>query len=366
MKTTMSMDTMKPGRPTVKMALILGLTLVMSVVSPSARAVCLRLFYPSIEQGLSNIVQPWHSIDYYRTKVADEWGFEAVKVWDRWYGPSNGEFSRLMMDPKVKVIVYRPLYMSDWPLNEHPRWENIDYGTVANEIYQYYKNVDKVVILTAWEQDNQFYRENDRMNAEEYLGMMNERQAGVAAARATYSGYPLRVYNAVEVSWVPDQVNYNSQDILHQFVPLMDSPPDMISYSAWGGTGPVSGLTANGTTKAEVYNIAQKLEVIRRVSGLSKNNIFVGEFGYRIDSGSHDKVTAFIDQARNWGTRLVFLWQFNMGVLVSEPFTVYKEPGSALSSGYSLESGTGIPYAKKTVEAVQSRRSLSKVCALYW
>lgn len=342
---------------------IIALAVIVSLFSHVVTASgCLRPFYPSIQQGLSNIVDPWHTMTYYRTKVSGDWGFEAVKIWDRWYGPQNSEFHKLMQDPGVKVIVYRPLYESGAPLNVHPVWENIDYGLVAQEIYQDWHATDKVVILTAREQDNQFYRQNNgTMTAAEYLDMMNARQQGVAAARAMYPNAALRIYNAAEVNWVPDQVDYSSQDILHQFIPNMDSPPDMISYSSWGGTA------KSTDTKAFVTNIGQKLSVIQQVSGLPRDRIFVGEFAPQIDASSHQQVAQFLDDARAWGTRLVFLWQFNMGVLSSgEDFAVYLEPGDPLRPGFVLESGTNIPYAQDTVGAVQSRRALEKSCGFYW
>lgn len=331
-------------------ALCLTATTLLLATAPCASAEaaqCLRPSYVGIQQGNSNIAPPYHTIDYYRSKVVADWRFEAVKVWDRWYGPQDGQFSRLINDPSIDVIVYRPLYESGAPVNLHPRWENIDYGTVADEIYDLYGSVDKVVILTGWEQDHQYY--GSGWSYADYLQLLDDRQLGIEAARAAHPGSNLRIYHAVEVNAVPNSVAPGSNNILHQFIPNMTHPPDMISYSAWGGLG----------------NIATKLDVIEAVSGLPRNNIFIGEFGFILNNNSHHSVSNFLTAAQGWGVRLALLWQFNQGPQ-DEPYQVYPDAGNPGGPGYTTEPGTGNLIAWDTIAAVQSHRDLSKVCALYW
>lgn len=293
---------------------------------------CLDSFYSSVQQGNSNRViaqqnpdRPANDIDHYREFV-DREGFGAVKIWDATYGPGHPQVDRVMNDPDIDVVVYRPMYNFNTTTTD----EQVDYGQLAEDFYDNYSHISKVVILTGWEQDHQL---NNMLNhipgytVADYRAKIQARQDGVFAAMWPYAlkcgGCPttsLNVFHAVEV------VNYNGT-VLNQVVAQMDPKPDFVSYSAWGALN--AGV------------IGARLSHIQSVSGLDRDNIFVGEFNWNLNNwpnNADDFADRFFDETRSWGAKMAFLWQFNQGVQF-EQYVVFGEPEHPTKTGYVRENG---------------------------
>ncbi len=291
---------------------------------------CLDSYYASIQQGNSNRViagqnphRPANDIDYYREFV-DREGFGAVKIWDATFGPGQAQMDRLMNDPDIDVVVYRPMYNFDDDTTD----EQVDYGDLAEQFYDNYSHISKVVILTGWEQDHQL---NNMLNhipgytVAQYRQKIQDRQNGVKAAMRPYmlkcGGCPsthLTVFHAVEI------VSFNGT-VLNQVIAQMNPKPDFISYSAWGATTP--------------GQITNRLSHIENVSGLDRDHIFVGEFNWDLNTwpfNADNFADTFYTEARSWGARMAFLWQFNQGVQF-EKYVVFGEPEHPTKPGYVRE-----------------------------
>lgn len=232
-------------------------------------------------------------------------GYRVVKIWPIYQRPEN--LGTIFSDPGVNVIVYRPLHNST-QLTECGTttfvWENVDYGQIATTLYQLYGNQPKIVILTGWESDNQI----DHLpvgsptcgwpvqtEVDNYRHMLEQRQIGVRTAREANAAAKLRVYHAVELRQVPDFPG-GSLTVLDQIIPKMSEPPDFISFSAWGSTP---------------AKITTKLDSILKVSKLTRDRIYVGEWGCKVNNVN--RASCFRDHANNafnWGIRLWIVWSY--------------------------------------------------------
>ena len=332
----------------------LGLFLASLVLAGAAFAqppFCVHDFYASIQQGNSNVLaasfnppRPNNRLDLYQGFVQAE-GMRAVKIWDMLHGPGNAKLNAVMNDPSIDIVVYRPLYNA----THERRRENVDYGVLANQFYDWYGSIQKVVILTGWEQDNQFNHyanaSDTQWDYDDYLAFVQARQDGVSAARAARGGSGnLFVFHAVEVNALPNGV-------LENVVKRMWPKPDYLSYSAWGG----------------LTNLSSQLDIIMQKSGMPRRSkIFIGEYGFwggGINNTSPGAVTNFLTEARDWGVKMAFLWQFNQGVMF-ERWVVYGEPEHNVRPGYQLEGGR--PVARATIEAVKAENRGIDPSSCYW
>ncbi len=332
------------------LATVLLLALLSGASSAAAQPLfCVDDFYASIQQGNSNVApideNPWrfNMLDHYRDFVNAE-GLGAVKIWDMLHGPGHPMLDDVMNDPTIDIVVYRPLYNH----SHERRRENVDYGVLATQLYQHYGSIQKIVILTGWEQDNQYRHFNQAPDTQwsynDYRAFVQARQDGVDTARATYgSSGNLHVFHAVEVNALPNGV-------LENVVKHMDPKPDFVSYSAWGG----------------LYDLSADLDVIKQKSQLPRERIFIGEYGFRgngITATSHGNVKNFLIEARNWGVHLAFLWQFNQGAQFVN-WVVYAEPEHSLRTGYQSEAGR--PVARATIDAVRAENRGIDPSTCYW
>lgn len=256
----------------------------------------------AVQQGHADFLPlgPLYDISDYHHELTVR-GFNAAKIWPVFQDYESADFAALMSDPEIHTILYRPLHESELEENCAGgmwfRWENSDYGEIADDLYQLYGDLEKVVILTGWEQDHQFENRcgwgNGGITEEEYLKLVDSRQLGVSGARAANLDKSLRVYHAVELNNVPDSPG--GVNVLMRIVANMAQSPDLISYSAWAA------LTNAGVVK--------KLNTIQTVSGLARDRIFIGEFGWdRSTPNLTAKIRSYADTVFGWGSRLMFWW----------------------------------------------------------
>lgn len=250
-------------------------------------------------------------------------GFRAIKVWPKkydhlsqdmmdlynYYIPGACTGSGCWTEGYFDVIVIRPLHQStvvtetgcDGVSYQYFRWENIDYGDVALDLYQAIGHLDKVVILTGWEADNQIKglgcknRIPSQAEEQAFIDMLDARQQGIAAARNANLHKNLRIYHAVEVS----HVLTSAYRVIDEIVPRLAVPPDFISFSAW--TTSLSGVSMTGA-----------LNHIETVSGLPRHRIFVGEWGAHESptNNPYSKIYSRFRDAFNWGAKLGFFWNY--------------------------------------------------------
>lgn len=265
-------------------------------------------------------------------------GFRAIKLWPKKYGYLSQDMMDIYKylveysfctgegcwDPtEFDVIAVRPLQNSsvvtevgcDGKTYSYFRWENIDYGEVATDLYQAIGHLDKTIILTGWEADNQIKglgcpdRIPSAAEEQNLIDMLDARQSGIRAAREANLGEALRIYHAVEVSHVLS----SAYRVIDEIVPRLAETPDLISFSAW-------------TTNLGSVKMTDALNHIVSVTGLPRDRIFIGEYGAH-ESPWNDPYwqvyTRFRD-AFNWGVKLGFFWNYR------DHFTCPKSGGTWL------------------------------------
>lgn len=227
-------------------------------------------------------------------------GMHAIKLWPTEHYLSAG-MRAIYEDPRFDVIVIRPLENSVIESGcqglKHYRWENIDYGAVARDLYANVGHLAKTIILTGWEGDWQIKglgcnRVPTQQEQDAYLALLNARQNGVAAARQDNANKALVIYNAVEVNHV-----LNTQfRLIDTLIPQMDMKPDMVSYSHWS--------TSHGVRETLDYISTQLL--------MCPSRLMLGEIG-RSESVSNDPYSYIytgMSEAFDMGASLAFLWSY--------------------------------------------------------
>jgi hypothetical protein len=125
-----------------------------------------------------------------------------------------------------------------------------------------------------------------------FLAMLNQRQAGVAAARVANLDKKLRIYHGVEVNHVLS----TSFRVIDQIVPRMTKPPDLIGYSHWSAT----------------FTISQSFDHIALMVPIPRHRIFLGEVG-RTEypyASQYPYIYASYNEAYTWGARLAYMWLY--------------------------------------------------------
>lgn len=227
-------------------------------------------------------------------------GLRAIKLWPREHYLSP-DMRDIYEDPRLDVIVIRPLQAStiESPCGiDHWRWENMDYGAIAEHLYDEVGHLSKIIILTGWEQDWQLKGLGcpdsipTQAEQDDYLALLNARQNGIEQARANNSSKPLQIYHAVEVNHV-----FNSSfRIIDELIPLMDSLPDFISYSHWSAT----------------FEIDDTLAYITSSTGICAYRTILGEVG-RTESTSasgYPYIYGSMKEAFDTGASMAFMWSY--------------------------------------------------------
>lgn len=247
----------------------------------------------------------WHTPNITAANDLGGLGIRAIKLWPREHYLTLA-MQQIYRDPRFDVIVLRPLQNSailhetgcDGSQHQYWRWENIDYGQVARDLYTHVGDVDKVIILTGWENDHQIkglgcgQRIPSQAEINSFKAMLEAREAGVQAAWNDFPSANLRIYHAVEVN----HVFSSGFRVIDHIVPFMSPKPTLISYSHWSAT----------------RTITETVNRIASVIGRPKHYVFVGEIGRRERPCCSQYPYLFnsYSEAYNTGANLVLMWTY--------------------------------------------------------
>jgi hypothetical protein len=206
---------------------------------------------------------------------------------------------------------------------------------VAQQLYANIGHLQKVVILSGWENDwqlkgiNCLNRTPSPAEINDYKAMLNARQTGIANARAANPTANLKVYHAVEVNHVLS----SSWRVIDNVVPTLTSPPDMISFSAW-------------TVNLPSVTMTSALDRIQLRSGLPRNRMFIGEWGHREYpngwptpplSDQYGPIYDELDEAFEWGVLLGFMWQYRDEFPNAQGFWLRRQDGTLSTAFQALQ-----------------------------
>lgn len=269
-----------------------------------------QYWYPELfprRVGVVNAIHDfWHEPNLTAANDLGGLGIKAIKLWPTEHHLSSN-MQQIYQDPRFDVIAIRPLNNSqqvteigcDGKQYTYYRWENIDYGQVALDLYQNFGHLDKTIILTGWEGDNQIKglgcgnRVPSQAEIDSYRQLLEVREAGIRAAQNAYPNANLWVVHAIEVNHVLG----TSFRIIDEIIPNMSPQPHLISYSHWSVT----------------YSITQTIDHIASViSPLPRHRIIIGEVG-RTERPCCSQYPSLYDsysEAYNAGSNLVFMWNY--------------------------------------------------------
>jgi hypothetical protein len=232
-------------------------------------------------------------------------GIQAIKLWptEHYLSP---DMQAIYNDPRFDVIVIRPLQNSpivtetgcDGKQYSYFRWENIDYGQVAMNLYATLGHLDKVIVLTGWENDHQLKglgcgnRIPSQAEIDSYTAMLTARENGVRAAWSAYPNATLRVYHAVEVN----HVFSSSFRVIDEILPTLTPKPTLISYSHWSGS-----------------SITDTVNYIANAMHLPAHRIIIGELGAKERTccvSQYPYLYSRYSEAFDLGVKLVFMWTY--------------------------------------------------------
>lgn len=247
----------------------------------------------------------WHTPNLAAANDLGGLGIRAIKLWPREHYLTL-DMQAIYRDPRFDIIVLRPLQNSeivfetgcDGSQHQYWRWENIDYGQVARDLYTYVGDVDKVIILTGWENDHQLKglgcgkRIPSQTEIDSYRAMLEEREAGVQAARNEFPNAALRIWHAIEVNHVFSS-NFR---VIDHIVPFMSPQPTLVSYSHWSAT----------------YTISDSIYRIAAMLGRPTHRVFLGEVGRRERPccSQYPYIFNSFSETYNTGAKLAFMWTY--------------------------------------------------------
>lgn len=241
-------------------------------------------------------------------------GFRTIKFWPT-SSVTDSDVRAVIENPAFDVIVIRPLSPADLitetgcdgKSHQYYRWESPDYGEVAQALFETYGHLQKIIILTGWEADNQIKglgcknRVPSAAEVDFMRSLLDSRQAGVRSARTLYADQSLQVYHSVEVNHVLN----TTFRVIDEIVPFLTNPPDLISFSAW-------------STDLQSVSMTDALNHIAAVTGKQRYHIFIGEYGRTeilnpdgsVNRNVHNAIYTRFKEAFDWGVSLGFYWNY--------------------------------------------------------
>ena len=188
---------------------------------------------------------------------------------------------------------------------------------LASYLLDTYADSGKTFVLMNWEGDwairgNYNAEDNPTQTAiDGMIAWLNARQAGINAARDTFTGSGVEIYHAVEVSLVKQPMDDPSRPNVTNAV-LPHTTVDLVSYSCWD-TGPLGEEFRNA-----LDFIADHLP---DTAAFGRESVFIGEYGYPENQpGSvEDVVRNVVETGLDWGVPWLLYWQLYCNEAVNTP-----------------------------------------------
>ena len=213
-------------------------------------------------------------------------------------------------DPRFETIVVRFIGSGMWDEDDPsctgwtgPFWVNEPTYDIASKLLRRYGEQDKLIIITDWENDNQWScggTVTPEIAAERmlYVKMMAEsRQRAVEQARAENPDAALRVMFAVIANDFDELPSYYGMNITKDMIPFMDPQPDLIGFTYWS---------------KHLKPITEVMDYIMMHTGYPASRIYLDEIGApeKTECQQYDRIMPVVTEFFEAGGTFACVWMW--------------------------------------------------------
>ena len=248
--------------------------------------------------------------------------------------PMFEDMDYVWRDPRFDIMVIRfigsGLWDDDDPLCTGwtgPFWVDEPTYDIASKLLRRYGDQDKVIIITDWENDNQWSC-GGTVTPEEAAERMvyvrrqaESRQRAVELARAENPGATLRVMFAMIASDFDELPAYYGMNIVKNVIPSMDPQPDMIGFTYWA---------------KHLKTVTEVMDYIMLHTGYPANRIYLDEIGApeKTDGRQYDRLMAVIPEFFEAGGAFAAVWMWR------QTWYAFTDNGKPINTGMWKWAGT--------------------------
>ena len=276
----------------------------------------------------------WYSYGTYMGNMnagVNECGDE---MWNTERVPRFEDMDFVWRDPRFETIVVRFIGSGMWDGDDPqcsgwtgPFWVHEPTYDIASKLLRRYGEQDKVIIITDWENDNQWScggtvtpeRAVERMK---YVELQAEaRQRAVELARAEHPGVNLRVMFAVIANDFDELPSYYGMNIVKDMIPSMDPQPDLIGFTYWS---------------KHLKTVTEVMDYIMLHTGYPANRIYIDEIGApeKTDGRQYDRLIPAITEFFEAGGAFACVWMWR------QTWYDFNDSGKPINTGMWKWAGT--------------------------
>ena len=248
--------------------------------------------------------------------------------------PRFEDMDYVWRDPRFETIIVRFIGSGMWDGDDPsctgwtgPFWVNEPTYDIASKLLRRYPEQEKVIIITDWENDNQWScggtvtEENaiERMN---YVKRQAEaRQRAVEQARSEHPEAVLRVMFAMIANDFDELPAYYGMNIVKDLIPNMDPQPDVIGFTYW---------------MKHLKTVTEVMDYITLHTGYPASRIYLDEIGApeKTEGRQYDRIMPVVTEFFEAGGAFAAVW------LYRQTWYAFDDNGKPLNTGMWKWAGT--------------------------
>ena len=248
--------------------------------------------------------------------------------------PMFEDMDAVWRDNRIDTIVVRFIGSGMWDGTDvscsgwtGPFWVHEPTYDIASKLLRRYGTEDKTIIITDWEQDNQWAcggtvteeRAAERMV---YVARLAEaRQRAVQRARDENPDATLKLMFAMIASDFDELPDFYGMNLTKDAIPNMDPQPDMIGVSYW---------------QKHLKTITEVAEYIQLHTGYGPERLYIDEIGAHetVQGKQYDRFMDVIPEAFDYGYAFACAWMWR------QTWYSFKPNGRPLNTGMWQWAGT--------------------------
>jgi hypothetical protein len=252
----------------------------------------------------------WYSYGHYMGNMNTGTNGGGIITWSTERVPRFEDMDVLWRSPDVDIIVVRFIGRGMWDDDDPgcagwtgPFWVHEPTYDIASKLLRRYGNYNKAIIITDWEQDNQWAcggtvtEEMAVLRMSYVVRMAEQRQAAVQRARDENPGTSLKLMFAMIVNDFDELPTYYGMNLVKDAVPDMDPQPDLLGVTYW---------------RKHLLSITEVLEYIQFHTGYAAHRVYIDEIGEAEKNGGeqYERFMDVIPEAFDAGYAFACIWMW--------------------------------------------------------